>query len=315
MIMAENSPHTIQSFREMRASVRALTPAIAWPTLVMALTLPFVTAGIIALAVTGEIPLLAATPVLGYLVYCHFIYVHESIHNNIFPGQPKLAFLENIFGWIGATTLISTYPQLKHVHLMHHAHLNGPDDPDALLARGTFKKLVIGSIVSIFLNAFPPSIRESIIGGETLKKFRTDLPPKIWRIHDALGWAQSLVGLACILSGYGLEWFLLWLAPGRIGFMILSIFIVWAPHQPYKEGDQFTGTRLFFAPGVTLFMWWNNMHLLHHLFPGLPFYRYPDFYRQYRPALIASGARVEGLVPGSKPSAEIGVNRPLVPAE
>lgn len=299
----------------MRQTSRALTPKIAWPTLLMALTLPFITAGLMALAWSGKIPLIMATPILAYLGYCHFIYVHEAIHNNILPGHPKLTWLETVFGWIGSAVIISSYPQLKHVHLMHHANLNGPDDPDALLARGTLKQLVINSLISIFLNAFPPSIRERIVGGDKLKKFRNFLPDHIWRLHDGFGWAQTIIGLACIASGYGLEWFFLWLAPGRLGFMILSIFIVWAPHQPYNASGQFAGTRLFFAPGATLFMWWNNMHLLHHLFPRLPFYRYPDFYRQYREQLIAAGARVEGLVPGSKPSAEIGARPAPMPAE
>ncbi|MEO0399462.1 MAG: fatty acid desaturase [Pseudomonadota bacterium] len=302
----QKSGNTIEGFAEMRATARALTPRISWPTFAMAIGVPLATASVIALALSGRIPLLAATPILGYIGYCHFIYVHEAFHHNIFPGHPRLVWLETLFGWIGSIVLITTYPQLKHAHLLHHANLNGPDDPDTSLARGSFKRLITFAILGIFINVFPPSIRDHLFGGENAKKYRAFLTDEQWRIHNRAGWAQSIFGLICILAGYGLEWFLLWMAAGRLGILILQILIVWAPHQPYDPTNQFTGTRLFFSPGVTLFMWWNNMHLIHHLFPGLPFYQYPAFYKKHRAHLMANGANIEGLIPGSPPSREVG---------
>ena len=313
--MAEASPAFIAAFKEMRASAKDLIPAIAWPTLMMALTLPIVSWLIIAAALTGTIPLILATPILAYLGYCHFIYIHEGIHHNIFPGRPDLQWLETVFGWVGSTVLITTYPQLRHVHLEHHADVNGARDMDALFARGTLKQLLINGVISVFLNFLPPSLRERLLGGEKAKTFREFLTPEEWRVHEGVGWAQMVFGIACILTGYGLEWFFLWLAPGRLGILLLSVFIVWAPHAPYRSGDTFTNSRIFFAPGVTLLMWWNNMHLLHHLLPGLPFYQYPVFYKKHREQLITHGARIEGLKPGSPPMAEVGGARAVAPAE
>jgi beta-carotene hydroxylase len=312
--MTDGSIDRKEFMRLSRATARELTPDIAWPTVAMAVLLPLATAFFIYAGATGRVPLFAATLVLSYLVYCHFIVVHEAMHHNIFPGHRDLVWLENVFGWIGSTTLISSYPQLKSTHLLHHAHLNGPGDPDAMLARGSFSRLLVNSLLGVVLYALPPSLRFRLVGGEKAEQYRAVLSDFEWRAYEIKGWAQLAVGVACFASGNGLEWFLLWLAPGRLGGTILNVFIVWAPHQPFDSSDQFKGTRMMFSPGLTAFLWWNNMHMLHHLHPGMPFYQYPAFYRRWRETLIAQGAIVEGVVPGSRPSG-FATRGALAPAE
>jgi beta-carotene hydroxylase len=302
--MADGSPQRRDFIRASRETARSLTPVVAWPTLAMALLLPAATASLIWLGATARVPLIVATPILSYLVYCHFIVVHEAMHHNIFPGRRDLIWLETVFGWMGSTTLLSSYPQLKSTHLLHHAHLNGPGDPDALLARGSFQRLLVNSLSGVVLYALPPSLRFRLVGGEKAKQYRACLSDFEWRAYEYAGWAQLAVGVFCFWQGFGLQWFMLWLAPGRLGGTILNVFIVWAPHQPFQSSDQFKGTRLLFSPGLSTFLWWNNMHMLHHLHPGMPFYQYPAFYRRWRDTLVAEGARIEGVVPGSTPRGE-----------
>ncbi len=43
----------------------------------------------------------------------------------------------------------------------------------------------------------------------------------------------------------------------------------------------------------------QNLHLMHHLWPSVPFYNYARVYRALKPVLLAEGSRIEGLMVGA----------------
>ena len=58
------------------------------------------------------------------------------------------------------------------------------------------------------------------------------------------------------------------------------------------NGDIYVGN---FAPGgLNTLLLGQNYHLLHHLYPRMPFYRYAACFRAVRPVLEAERARIEG---------------------
>ena len=50
--------------------------------------------------------------------------------------------------------------------------------------------------------------------------------------------------------------------------------------------------------GGTFVLLQQNLHLMHHLWPSVPFYNYARLYRRLRPALIAKGSPIQGLLVG-----------------
>ena len=46
--------------------------------------------------------------------------------------------------------------------------------------------------------------------------------------------------------------------------------------------------------GSTWLLLHQDRHLIHHLYPAVPWYRYRAVFREGRPLLEANGARIEG---------------------
>jgi beta-carotene hydroxylase len=91
---------------------------------------------------------------------------------------------------------------------------------------------------------------------------------------------------------------LLWFVPVNIGILILNVFFQWLPHHPFDRVDRYGATRISLWPGAGLLTFQQNLHLVHHLWPSVPFYNYPKLYRALKPALKHEGSRIEGLFVG-----------------
>ena len=44
----------------------------------------------------------------------------------------------------------------------------------------------------------------------------------------------------------------------------------------------------------------QNLHLVHHLWPSVPFYNYAKLFHRLRPVLRGEGSRIEGLMVGPR---------------
>jgi len=95
----------------------------------------------------------------------------------------------------------------------------------------------------------------------------------------------------------------LWIIPARLTFLYLLFFFVWLPHFPYEHTDRFRNTRITLFPGSTWLLLQQDRHLIHHLYPSIPWYRYRAAHRELAPLLAEYGAVVAG--PSSKPRVRV----------
>ncbi len=100
------------------------------------------------------------------------------------------------------------------------------------------------------------------------------------------------------LTGHVLDWVLLLYVPTRLAGLLLAIFFQWLPHAPFDRTERYLNTRISLWAGGTILTLQQNLHLLHHLWPSVPFYNYARLYQRLRPTLIAKGSRIEGLMVG-----------------
>jgi fatty acid desaturase len=106
--------------------------------------------------------------------------------------------------------------------------------------------------------------------------------------------------VAAFVTGHFAEWFFLWFLPIRFTALLLNIFFQWLPHHPFDRTERYLNTRIGLWAGGTIFTLQQNLHLMHHLWPSVPFYRYYRLYRRLRPVLLEKGSRIEGLMTGSR---------------
>jgi fatty acid desaturase len=282
----EAKPRTIA---EEMAAGRRNTPDFAWPTVALFTGLFAIFGLSLWAALTGRI-----SYGLGALINTGFIYglytiVHEAIHGNISHKRKNLRWLDL---WIGTAACVPLwlfyFPHLKQ-HMVHHTKANTDDDPD-IYARGSFRGWVFLRLPMALLKYFSP-----------LQLYRDckryQVPARQVRVTYITFALQSAVLLGLILAGFWREVLVLWFVPWWLGQTIMLTFFTWTPHHAHRDTGRYRDTRESLFPGANLLLLGQNHHLIHHMMPGVPFYRYDQTFRDIRPLLEQNGARIEGFWP------------------
>ncbi|MEA3002659.1 MAG: beta-carotene hydroxylase [Sphingomonadales bacterium] len=278
------------SMREERAVAQDLSPSIAWPTLRLALLLPLAQSGLIAGALTGWFPLWLVILPLGYIHFAYYTLVHESIHGNV-ARRPEQGWVHQLLGWFGSLNMMTSYPALRRIHLLHHQHTNTGGDPDYNLCHGPLWKSVGRVVYLRTLLLLPlPIVRLVPAAAYTLKQAR--LKPAELRLHAITVTALQLVFWVAIALGYFRIAFLLYWLPMMIGLVLLNVFFQWLPHVPFDKTDRYGKARVYwpFAARVLL---GQNLHLGHHLWPSVPFYNYRRLNDRLRPQFESVAAQLD----------------------
>jgi beta-carotene hydroxylase len=284
------------SIREERQVAEGLTPAIAWPTLRLALLLPLAQAGLIAGALTGLVPLWLVILPLGYIVFAYYTLVHEGIHGNI-ARRPDLAWVHQWIGWWGALNMMTSYPALRRIHLLHHQHTNTDADPDYNLCHGPLWKSVGRVLFLRTLLLLPlPIVRLVPAASYTIKQAM--LTPQEMKVHAITVTSLQLLFWIGVATGYWQVALLLYWVPVMIGLVLLNIFFQWLPHVPFDKTDRYGKARVYWPVGYRILLG-QNLHLGHHLWPSVPFYNYRRLNDRLRPQLESAGARLQGFLPPS----------------
>ncbi len=274
---------------------RGLSPAVAWPTLALALILPPSTIGLALLGLYDVVPAWACTLPLGLMAYAHYTLVHEAIHGNIVARPKSLAWINTLIGWIGAFGLGAGWHVLQRTHLLHHSHTNTEKDPD-IYVKGSFGRLTLTWLRGTLTGLVPIAAARFVFrsGYARLRGVFTERELWLSSIYPAV----TLVLLAiAIPTGHVLDWLLLWFIPRRIAGFLLMVFFQWLPHFPFDRTDRYGNTRISLWPGGDVLLLQQNLHLMHHLWPSVPFYNYRALFTRLKPVLMSEGSRIEGLVP------------------
>lgn len=292
------------SHAEEKRIALALSPAVAWPTLALAVILPTSLLGVIWLGLTRALPLWACMPILAALSYAHYSLVHESIHGNVVSSPKSLAWINTVVGWIGALGMGAGWPALQRTHLLHHSHTNTERDPD-IVVKGTFGQLLAKWLVMVPMSLLP-MFALRFINAQRYKRLGAILGPAEIAQTSAVTLFTWALLIAAIATGRIADWLMLWFLPTRLGILILNIFFQWLPHHPFDSSERYHNTRISLWPTGTLLLLQQNLHLMHHLWPSVPFYNYARLFRALRPVLVAEGSRIEGLVVGPRRRAIVG---------
>ena len=268
---------------------RRHTPEFGGRTLLLELelfALFFVATG---LTVAGLIPMWLGAVGNTIFLYALYTVVHEAVHSNISSRRKELRWIDPVAGIIACAPLWLNYHQHKRQHMAHHAHTNEDEDPD-IYARGSFLGWIFVRLPVALLNYFNP-----------LQQYRDCQRFDCTRreiIYTFISFtAYSAVVIALVAMGYWREVLFLWFVPWWIGQTVMLTFFTWTPHHDHHETGRYRNTRVSLFPFANFLLQGQNYHLIHHMMPAIPYYRYKPVFEELRPILEAKGTRIEGLIP------------------
>jgi len=221
-----------------------------------------------------HIPVFALQTLLGVLM---FTPLHDSVHR---VASKNRALNDAIMH--GTWPIFLNAPQVfKMLHLAHHAKTNqGLDDPDHFTSSKTWTGRWLRSFLLIF------SYYEY-----ALRKFQKTPANLFWMAASILvPIVCTIVSLQSPLSA-GLLW--AWILPSFASTGLLAFLNTAWPHHPGDHSRKMKNTKILLVWKPLEWILFNqNLHLVHHLRPTLPWYEYPKYWRENRERLLQEGAEV-----------------------
>lgn len=262
--------------------------SIEWPTVALALT---IYGGWLALTWWhAALPAWVAYPTLVWLVAWHGSLQHEVLH-----GHPTRVRAVNDAIGFPPLALWLPYAVYRSAHLRHHvdSRLTDPlDDPESRywtdelwrrLSRPG-QALVRAQATLLGRLALGPAWGIGRFFYFQFGALRAGHPAahRIWAWHSVgvcavLAWLWGVCGMNPLLYLVGVVY------PATALTMIRSF----AEHKAADRVEE----RIAIverAPVLGLLFLHNNLHVVHHLAPSLPWYRIPALYRRERARLVAS---------------------------
>ncbi|MBI3552038.1 MAG: fatty acid desaturase [Elusimicrobia bacterium] len=245
----------------------------AWPTVALHLGALAVQLSCAAAGFGGLVPVPLAVLVCSVAAYCQFTVAHDAAHKSL----SKIVSINESCGSIAALVLFGPFEAFRRNHLHHHAHTNDPaEDPDFWVAGAT--------VATTVLRCF------------------TMLEMHYWSYFTRLGrrdgvYARSVGTVALIVlafasaawSGHAKALVLYWFVPAQLAGAALGFLFDYWPHRPHTGRGRLKDTAAIAPRYLDPLFLAQNIHLLHHLFPTVPWYRYRAAFGQ-----IEEGIRAEG---------------------
>ena len=240
-------------------------PVIAWPTVLLFIGCIQAFVFTTFFAVSGNLNWWYAGASNGIFLYFLFSPMHDALHGSVSSNL----ILNETIGRISLAAFIPAAPMeiARWIHLKHHAHTTAENDPDNFMHHGPW-----------FILPF----RWANFDFYYLKAFFESKDRHVQR-HKRTVWLYLTVFITVIVlsitSGYFAEFFFLWFLPTRLALALTGYVFVFLPHYPAQissKTDKFKATTMRIGHEwlLTPIMVFQNYHLIHHLYPSIPFYRY-----------------------------------------
>lgn len=245
--------------------------AVAWPTL-----------GLVVICYAAWVATLWTLPTtLAILCAAIIIALHASLQHEVIHGHPfRHQWLNDALIW-PPLMLVVPYARFKATHLAHHtdATLTDPyDDPESnFLAPDVWERL--------------PSPVQSILTWNNTLSGRLIIGPAVgtiffllgeWRARDSAvtrGWLLHVPALIITLAIVGVAPMPVW-AYFIATYLAMSLLKLrtFLEHQAHERASGRSVIIEDRGPFAFLFLN-NNLHVVHHMHPRVPWYRLPALYQ------------------------------------
>ncbi len=211
-------------------------------------------------------------------LHCSGTIIHDACHQSAHRNRIVNAML----GHCSALILAFAFPVFTRVHLQHHGNVNHPkDDPDHYVSTGGPLWLI--AVRFLYHEVF-------------------FFQRRLWRNYELLEWFISrliIITIVYISVQYHFLGYILnfWFIPAFLVGITLGLFFDYLPHRPFVETNRWKNARVYPGKVLNILILGQNYHLIHHLWPSIPWYNYQPAYYLMKPLLDEKGSpQTSGLL-------------------
>lgn len=211
-------------------------------------------------------------------LHCSGTIIHDACHQSAHRNR----IVNAILGHCSALILAFAFPVFTRVHLQHHGNVNHPnDDPDHYVSTGGPLWLI--AVRFLYHEVF-------------------FFQRRLWRNYELLEWFVSrliIITIVYISVQYHFLGYILnfWFIPAFLVGITLGLFFDYLPHRPFVERNRWKNARVYPGKVLNILILGQNYHLIHHLWPSIPWYNYQPAYYLMKPLLDEKGSpQTSGLL-------------------
>jgi beta-carotene hydroxylase len=211
-------------------------------------------------------------------LHCSGTVIHDACHQSAHRNR----IVNAILGHCSALILVFAFPVFTRVHLQHHGNVNHPkDDPDHYVSTGGPLWLI--AVRFLYHEVF-------------------FFQRRLWRNYELLEWFISrliVITIVYISVQYHFLGYILnfWFIPAFVIGITLGFFFDYLPHRPFVERSRWKNARVYPGKVLNILILGQNYHLIHHLWPSIPWYNYQPAYYLMKPLLDEKGSpQTSGLL-------------------
>ncbi len=314
--MSESQILTGQEFRDDKRRARKLPPALVkeltklnpLKSSLSILQTILVLAGLISVAIYFWTPwiIIPLMILIATQQQACFVLAHDAAHYRLFQNR----ILNDVIGRAVATPVGISVCSYRIVHRLHHNHLYAPQDPDIPLCAGyprgrqylmkkLLKDLLGGTAIKNISYFFGNPANNNGDSGKLID----DTSPVLKKAADRDRWTIVLfhisMPIAAYLSGFLVEYILLWLVP-MLTFLqpILRLRAICEHGAVSSTDSPLKASRTNLAPAWVRFLLFPhhvNYHVEHHLYPSIPHYNLPKCHQEMKKAGILEEAEIRQI--------------------
>lgn len=253
-----------QVVSDPRFSRIATPPTFAWQEILLIAGCYASLLASCLLYLDGVLPYVAAFAINALAIYAIFTPLHDATHGSL----SKNRFINDTLGTLAALPLFPGFTTgiYRYLHLQHHRHTGAQKaDPDEVTVSVPMPwKPIVWAFLDIYwIVWYARRIRQRPKG----------------EVARAVASASFFVGwhAAWLLSPFAWEFILLWLLPQRAGITFLVYLFAAMQHpEGVRQAERpLQATRMFRGGAAIRFLTLSqSQHLMHHMFPTVPYYRY-----------------------------------------
>jgi fatty acid desaturase len=216
-----------------------------------------------------------------------FVVAHEAMHHAL--GRRE--WVNEVIGRVAwfFVVPVAAWPAYRYLHREHHKHTNDPElDPDEFATHcSMWQVLIHWTFIEVFYARWYFKHLPTRLRGRNRREVICEVVEVTVTIMAVAG-----VIAACALTGHFVELGIIALIPQRLGIILLAWWFDWLPHHgltstPRSDRYRTARMRVGLEWLMTPLTMSQNYHLIHHLHPWLPFYRYQEAWESHDERYLA----------------------------
>ncbi|PKV81879.1 fatty acid desaturase [Nocardia fluminea] len=235
-------------------------------------------------ALTGALPAIATIAASSAAVFVLFTVLHDASHYSISSHR----WVNVAFGRVAmffVSPLIS-FKSFAFIHIEHHRNTNdGEHDPDHWVSSAPWWQLPV---------RFPAMDLPYI--GFLVRNVRRRPRAEVLETAALMTFSLTVI-VSAAFTGNLWTLAVICLIPGRVGMFVLAWWFDWLPHHDLEDTQRenryrATRNRVGSEWILTPLLLSQNYHLVHHLHPSIPFYRYVAAWQRNEDAYLERNSAI-----------------------